>query len=580
MVDDAETVQDATVVPASDRGNVRVELPPAGYHFGDVIGKGGMGEVVAAHDLRIGRDVAVKRMHDGMADADAVARFLREARIQARLDHPAIVPVHELGTDAEGRPYFTMKRLAGETLAQRLQTGGRMQPLLRAFSDVCLAIELAHTRGVVHRDLKPANIILGNFGEVYVLDWGIARVIAEHDERVDAQAVDTLDENTQTGAILGTPGYMAPEQVRGVEVTGATDVYALGAILFEILTATPLHPRGTTGALAHTLAEPQVRPASVRGDVAPELDAACFAALAADPEARPTARGLGEAVQRYLDGDRDAERRRALAEERLAEARRAADPGRAIYLAGQAVTLAPTYAEASELLLELFVKPAAVDPPELVASLEKERRDMVRVRLNRGRAAYLSVFLFWLVIPFMHVSSWPLLVGYYGVLGLLIALMFAWAKRGDTNLPVALSITLVLVVVWTRIAGPFMLTPVMICGVLLAYTSDPRMSDRGWRTVAFALVAVMLPQVLEWVGAIAPTTGVIDGSILTHSAIFRIQGPFELAILTVANLAFVMSVALFALGLNRAARGARESLARQAWALRQLLPREARPDKT
>ena len=124
MVDDSETVQDATVVPDSQRGPARVELPPAGYDFGAVIGKGGMGEVIAAHDLRIGRDVAIKRMHAGMSDAAAVGRFLREARIQARLDHPAIVPVHELGTDAQGRPYFTMKRLAGDTLAQRLAVGG------------------------------------------------------------------------------------------------------------------------------------------------------------------------------------------------------------------------------------------------------------------------------------------------------------------------------------------------------------------------------------------------------------------------------------------------------------------------
>src|SRR4051812_7146539 len=104
MVDDSETVQDETAVPASNRHAAPVELPPAGYHFGGVIGKGGMGEVIAAHDLRIGRDVAIKRMHAGISDSESVTRFLREARIQARLDHPAIVPVHELGTDAEGRP--------------------------------------------------------------------------------------------------------------------------------------------------------------------------------------------------------------------------------------------------------------------------------------------------------------------------------------------------------------------------------------------------------------------------------------------------------------------------------------------
>src|SRR5665647_1872842 len=147
----------------------------AAYALGEVIGKGGMGEVVSAHDRRIGRDVALKRLNaDAPTEAD-INRFLREARIQARLDHPAIVPVHELGRDANGRPYFTMKRLTGETLRDQLpkeQPGN--QRMLRAFGEMCLAVEFAHMRGVVHRDLKPSNIMLGDYGEVYILDWGLA----------------------------------------------------------------------------------------------------------------------------------------------------------------------------------------------------------------------------------------------------------------------------------------------------------------------------------------------------------------------------------------------------------------------
>ena len=579
MVDDSETVQDATVVPDSQRGPARVELPPAGYDFGAVIGKGGMGEVIAAHDLRIGRDVAIKRMHAGMSDAAAVGRFLREARIQARLDHPAIVPVHELGTDAQGRPYFTMKRLAGDTLAQRLAVGGPLQPLLRAFIDVCLAVELAHTRGVVHRDLKPANIIIGDFGEVYVLDWGIARVIDEHDERIDPQQLDTLDEGTQTGAILGTPGYMSPEQIHGEAVTGATDVYALGAILFEILAAVPLHPRGS-GALAHTLAQPQDSPAARTPamQIAPELDAACTGALAADPTKRPRARALADAVQRYLDGDRDTERRRALAEERLAEARATQDPARAIYLAGQAVTLAPTYAEASELLLELFVRPPAVDPPELVASLDHEQRELTRLRTRRGRLAYLSVFAFWGLIPFMHVISWPWLIGFYAMLGAMVLAATVWSRTGVTTMSLAYVGSIALAVAWSRIAGPFMLTPVLICGVLLAYSTHPWMRDRPWRVVGFALIATGLPFALEAIGVIGHTFSLdANHDLAIHSAMFEMRGSFEVGALIVANTAFVVLVGLFAFAINRAAQQARESLQRQAWALRQLLPRAARP---
>jgi serine/threonine-protein kinase len=154
-------------------------LPAAGYKLGHTIGRGGMGEVLAAHDTRIGRDVAIKRMRNHTPNKEAVSRFLREARIQARLDHPAIVPVHELGVDDNNRPFFTMKRCAGKTLARMIADGDSFHRLLRAFVDVCLAIDFAHARGVVHRDLKPANIICGDYGEVYVLDWGVARVLAD-----------------------------------------------------------------------------------------------------------------------------------------------------------------------------------------------------------------------------------------------------------------------------------------------------------------------------------------------------------------------------------------------------------------
>ncbi|MCX5743573.1 MAG: protein kinase, partial [Proteobacteria bacterium] len=154
------TVEDtgaATTRPADASGSPAgpLVLPAAGYIMGEVIGRGGMGEVITAHDRRIGRDVAIKRMRGDAPSAAAVARFLREARIQGRLDHPAIVPVHELAIDAEGHPFFTMKRLAGVTLGERMMKAGPQKPLLRAFVDVCLAIEFAHARGIVHRDLKP-----------------------------------------------------------------------------------------------------------------------------------------------------------------------------------------------------------------------------------------------------------------------------------------------------------------------------------------------------------------------------------------------------------------------------------------
>src|SRR5689334_19756271 len=155
---------------------------PLGYKVGELIGRGGMGEVVLADDLQLERKVAIKRMRGEQPTTEAIVRFLREAKIQARLDHPAIVPVHALGHDSAGRPYFTMKRLAGTTLADTIERAtASQQTLLRAFVDVCLAIDFAHARSVIHRDLKPSNIMLGDYGEVYVLDWGVARIAGDAD---------------------------------------------------------------------------------------------------------------------------------------------------------------------------------------------------------------------------------------------------------------------------------------------------------------------------------------------------------------------------------------------------------------
>jgi serine/threonine-protein kinase len=173
--DQSDSPQDATVsadtavdTGYSESGRAAATLEVPGYEVGEVIGRGGMGEVVSARDRRIGRDVAIKRLR-GDARSDAtIARFLREARIQARLDHPAIVPVHELGIDADGCPYFTMRRLAGVTLAKHLAEQAPAKPMLHAFVNICLAIQFAHERGFIHRDLKPANIMLGEYGEVYI----------------------------------------------------------------------------------------------------------------------------------------------------------------------------------------------------------------------------------------------------------------------------------------------------------------------------------------------------------------------------------------------------------------------------
>jgi serine/threonine-protein kinase len=256
------------------------------YTIGDVIGEGGMGEVRLCKDARIGRDVAMKVVHRSRGSrSDMRTRFLREARVQGQLEHPAIVPVYDVDVLPDGALYFTMKRIRGVTLADVVellaakddaaQKEYSRRRLLTAFSSVCLAVDFAHTRGVLHRDLKPENVMLGAYGEVYVLDWGVAKVDGDVEDAVESSAPDMIDDTkTLAGALVGTPGYMAPEQLEGKTVDRRADVYALGVVLFELLTYETLHPRAPTNAtLASTLtgAEDRLATLAQAREVPPEL---------------------------------------------------------------------------------------------------------------------------------------------------------------------------------------------------------------------------------------------------------------------------------------------------------------------
>jgi serine/threonine protein kinase len=577
------TTGEPTIIPTWGAGD-GVALPDPGYQLGELIGRGGMGEVMVANDQRIGREVAIKRIRSRQPSPDAVTRFLREARIQARLDHPAIVPVYELGTDADGRPYFTMKRVAGETLAKRVEDGGPVQPLLRAFIDVCLAIRLAHARGVVHRDLKPSNIMLGDYGEVYVLDWGVARVLTDRRRTTHPGIADDVDEGTTAGAILGTPGYMSPEQVRGHEVGPAADVYALGSLLFEILSGEALHPRGAA-ALASTLTRPQEAPAKRTSSraIPPELDAVCFDALAEDPNQRPTARELAERVQAYLDGDRDLEQRRTLAAAHLESARdmlqSTGDGARASAMrhAGRALALDPESAEAAALVTSLILEPPAKLPPELVASLAEDDRTFNRARTRLGMWTYLSLFSFWVLIPFLDVKSWTMLFAFYGLIGL--GAFAAWrgsrSELGRASLPVTFTLTTLALIAFTRIAGPLVLTPVVACAILMTIAAIPQVHDRKPIVVAWTIAAVMLPFVLEWLGVLDSTYRVGGGTVTITSDIFGLRRDIGEVALVVANLVFIVSSGLVAVSISKHRRRAQRELQIRAWHLRQLLPSSA-----
>ena len=574
-----------TLVPSSGTSKGTIVLPPPGYLLGVSIGRGGMGEVLAAQDVRIGREVAVKRMTSEAPDDEQIARFLREARIQARLEHPSIVPVHELGIDAEGRPYFTMKRLVGQTLGQRQVEGVSLNRLLRAYVEVCRAIEFAHSRGVVHRDLKPANVMLGDFGEVYVIDWGIARVLADDlDHPLEQVDISTLDEGTKSGALLGTPGYMSPEQIRGARATPAADIYALGSVLFELLTGELLHRRGQAG-LTTTLSNPQQSPIERKPEKAipPELDALCQSALEEDPHARPTAHALAEAVQNYLDGDRDLARRREIASQQLSAARVVLDSGdpdaraAAMRRAGRALALDPESESAAELVSSLLLTPPRELPPDLVAGLENQEIQINKDRSRKGMWVYLSMFGMLPLALVMQIKNWPMVIGFYGVAAIAALASAQFARTGKPSVAVVLAVNLALAVLWTRIAGPFVLTPLFVCCAIIAITAIPWINQRRWIVVTWTMIAVLLPIMLEWWSVLPKTWEIAGGRMTIMSDVIQTHGLFDELSLIFATLLFTIVIGMFTLGISKRRRLGQQQLFVQAWHLRQLLPSAKRP---
>ncbi len=559
------------------------QTPLSAYVLGEVIGRGGMGEVVKAHDLRIGRDVALKRLNADQPTATEVSRFVREARIQARLDHPAIVPVHELGKDPLGRPYFTMKRLSGQTLRDQLPAEPpTSQRLLRAFAEVCLAVEFAHMRGVVHRDLKPSNIMLGDFGEVYVLDWGLARVLGDGVTEVVTTDLDSLDGTGEPSQLLGTPGYIAPEQLHSAgEVGRPVDVYALGSLLFEILTKQPVHPRRSQAAIASTLSVTTVvSPAARFPDLAipPELDLLCASALAMDGSARPSARQIAERIQAYLDGDRDLARRKDVAREQLLRARGAhdrADRAEAMHAAGRALALDPELDGAAALISSLVLEPPKDPPPQLLAALREADLDGVRKHARTAIVAYLAIASFLPLAAWNGIRKWPEVLAVF--VAALVLAGAAWAirkqpQRSFVEMVLYAIANGVLLALLGRMAGSFTFVPALTCVVTMSAMSYPAFIQRSWVLILLMVASFIIPLALEARGLLSMTWELRDGGLFSHAGALVISQTRTFALVVGATLATVVVAGFHASSLARTNRRAQLALVTQAWHLRQLLP--------
>ncbi len=574
------------------------------YRLRRLIGRGGMGEVHLARDERIGRSVALKVMRDeDLEHARAQTRFLREARVQGQLEHPAIVPVYDLDRDAEGRVFFAMKRIGGVTLDAVVKALRADEPtfvakytvrrLLSAFQQVCLALDYAHARGVIHRDIKPSNLMLGDFGEVYVLDWGIAKLLTAEEQLEAAVDLDDEIDSTRSGDVLGTIGYMAPEQmIDSAGVDARADVYSLGAVLFQALTLEPLHGRGSAQERAQSTQQGADARASVRSparDVPPELDAICVKATAVDPKDRyQSARELHDAIERFLEGDRDVRLRAELAERHVLAATKAAEVAlsddadaaerrkEALREAGRAIALDPENAAAAAILARLMLEPPKAIPPEVIAETEKMSEHEARRGAYFGAYAVLAFAAATSLILWMGVRSWAGLAWIVGPLcvAAVHAFYIALAKPKRFGLhSVLLGVPITAAIgASSGLAGAYILTPTFAIVYAAIVTSVHGLGRYRVGAVALCVLSVLFPALAEWAGILPPAYRMDHGTIEILPQVVEFSEVRVRLSLLVTNVVTIIVVAVVLFRFSAADLRARRQLQLHAWHLRQIAP--------
>jgi len=571
------------------------------YHSSEMLGRGGMGEVARATDTLIGRNVAVKSLlpiEPGQRQ-EAVTRFLKEARVQALLEHPAIVPVYDLGFDSEGLPFFTMKQVRGETLYDLMERAPRdaalrtklTRRMLGAFVTVCRAIHYAHERGVVHRDLKPDNVMVGSHGEVYVLDWGVAKIVQDEG---DTSVTDELglEGDTHPGDMIGTPGYLAPEQaLADTDVDTRSDIFALGAVLYELLTLRPLIDGRDRMALVRSVIDPNRVPPSGQ-DVPPELYALVLHATRFDREERiGSARVLADAVEAFLDGDRDQILRDKLAAEHARLARRLAAEaldgpvhgreaarGEAMREAGRALALVPNHDIAASVVLRLFATPPDPPPAEALREVERLESDHLRGAMRDSSVRTAIWILFLPLVAALGIRI-PWLFAVMVALGTsCAALAFVMYRRRIRHKHARLGLYVLVsafAAMSASVFGPLIFVPGFVAVNALLYSVQASTEHRK-PMLALAALAITVPLALELTGVLPPSMSFDGDTVRLLPRLTGFRPAIVLVSLYAVSIVGVIVPSILALRLRDALHDAERKLVLQKWQLSQLAPRLGR----